>query len=218
MDSVFFCLEILGVIAFSISGALVAIRSKFDIFGVLVVGVITAVGGGITRDILVGQLPPKIFDNAYLVAVAALSAVLTFVLAYFKGKKFFIIQEKIEAINNYFDALGLAVFTVMGVETTLNYGFSYNILICITMGVITGVGGGLMRDIFTRSKISIFTKHVYALASIVGATIFYILRIKIQFATISTLVGVLVIFVLRLFATKYHWELPKAHIEEDKGK
>ena len=215
MDSVFFCLEILGIIAFSISGALVAIKSKFDLFGVVVVGIITAVGGGITRDILVCRLPPKIFYNQHLILISALTALLTFVLAYVKRSKFSIIRSKIEAINNYFDAIGLAVFTIMGVETTINYGYGDNILLCISTGVLTGVGGGLMRDIFVGLKPSIFTKHVYAIASIVGAITFYVLRINVAITTISTLVGVFIVFILRVIATKYRWELPKAHIDED---
>ena len=107
------------------------------------------------------------------------------------------------------------MFTVMGVETTISYGFMENTLLCITMGMLTGVGGGLMRDIFTRSKISIFTKHVYAIASILGALVFYVLRVHVEITAISTLAGVLVIFVLRVVATRYNWQLPKAHIEEE---
>lgn len=215
MDFVFFCLEILGIIAFSISGALVAIKSKFDLFGVVVAGVITAVGGGITRDILVDQLPPKIFYNQHLIFISVLTALLTFVFACVKRSKFSIIESKIEAINNYFDAIGLAVFTVMGVETAINYGYGDNFLLSISMGALTGVGGGLMRDIFTSSKPSIFTKHVYAVASIIGAITFYVLRINFALTTISTLAGVFIIFALRVTATKYRWELPKAHIDED---
>ncbi len=215
MDSVFFCLEILGIIAFSISGALVAIKSKFDLFGVVVVGIITAVGGGITRDILVGRLPPKIFYNQHLLLISALTALLTFVLAYVKRSKFSIIESRIEIVNNYFDAIGLAMFTIMGVEITINYGYGDNVLLSISTGVLTGVGGGLMRDIFTGSKPSIFTKHIYAIASIVGAITFYVLRISGTLTTISTLVGVFIIFILRVIATKYHWKLPKAHVDEN---
>ena len=214
MDPVFFCLEILGIIAFSISGALVAIKAKFDVFGVVVVGVITAVGGGITRDIIVGKTPPAIFSNAYLIGASALSALLTFALAYIKRSDFLTIKGKIEIINNYFDAVGLAVFTVMGVETTLAYGFTDNAFLCISMGVLTGVGGGLMRDIFTGSSPYIFTKHVYAITSIVGALLFYFLSVWVKIPALSTTVSVVAIFVLRVLATKYHWKLPKAHIEK----
>ena len=216
MYYVFFCLEILGIVAFSISGALVAIKSKFDIFGVLVVGAITAVGGGITRDIIVGHNPPAIFNNVYLIGISALSSLLTFILAFVKRSKFSLIKGKIEIINNYFDAIGLAVFTIMGVESTFGYGYTDHAFLSIAMGVLTGVGGGLMRDIFTGSAPYIFTKHVYAISAILGATAFYYLRVLFaEIPVLATIVGVLLIFVLRLLATKFHWKLPKAHIEDD---
>ncbi len=215
MDSVFFCLEILGIIAFSISGALVAIKSRFDAFGVLVLGVITAVGGGIIRDVLSGCLPPKIFYNGYLIGISVLFATLTFILAYVKRDKFWLIEVKIEAVNNYFDAVGLAVFTVMGVETAFNYGFSGNVILSIGMGLLTGVGGGVLRDVFTRSPPSIFTKHVYAIASMSGATLYYFLRIWVENTIISTTAGVLLIILLRVLATRYRWKLPKVHINEE---
>ena len=214
MNSVFFYLEILGVIAFSISGALVALNKKFDVFGVVIVGMITAVGGGIIRDIIVGHTPPKIFDNVYLIGVSVAVSLLTFVLAYVKRSKFLVIQNKIEVVNNYFDAVGLAVFTIMGVESIFSYGVANNVFLSISMGVLTGVGGGLLRDIFTGSLPYIFTKHIYAIASILGASVFYVLHINVDIPVVSTIVGVAVIFILRVLATKYHWKLPKAHIDE----
>ncbi len=215
MDSVFFCLEILGVIAFSVSGALVAIKSKFDVFGVLVVGVITAIGGGIMRDVMLGSLPPKIFNNGYLIVLSALFSILSFILAYFKRNKFKAIQDKIEIVNNYFDAVGLAVFTIMGVETAIGCEFGDNQIFSITMGLLTGVGGGLLRDIFTDSPPSIFTKHVYAIASISGAVLYYFLRFWTNNSVFATVLGIILIILLRALATKYRWELPKAHIEEN---
>ena len=215
MNYVFFCLEILGIIAFSISGAIVAIRRRFDIFGVVVVGLTTAIGGGIIRDVISGHTPPMIFSNAYLVGISVATSVLTFLLAYVKRSKFLAIQSKIENVNNYFDAIGLSVFTIMGVESVFTYGYDSNALFSISMGVLTGVGGGLMRDIFTGSTPYIFTKHVYALTSILGACIFYALRIYLQSTALSTIVGISVVFTLRVLATIYRWRLPIAHVEED---
>ena len=215
MNYVFFCLEILGIIAFSISGALVAIRRKFDIFGVVMVGLTTAIGGGIIRDVISGRTPPLIFSNAYLVFISVVTSLLTFLLAYVERSKFLAIQSKIEQVNNYFDAIGLSVFTVMGVETVFTYGYADNVLLSISMGVLTGVGGGLMRDIFTSSPPYIFTKHVYALTSILGACIFYALRIYLQNTALSTIIGISVVFILRVFATVYRWRLPIAHVDEE---
>ncbi len=207
-------LEIIGTIAFAVSGTLVAIKAKFDVFGVLVVGCITAVGGGITRDIIVGQTPPLIFSNLYILGIAALTSVTVFVIAYTKRKAFERIWEPIEHVNNYFDAAGLAAFTVMGTELAFAYGVSDNVLLTITLGVLTGVGGGLLRDIFTENTPYIFKKHVYALASILGASVYYIIRLYVDNTILPTVAGILVVFLLRLLATKYRWSLPKINLEE----
>ncbi len=205
-------LEIIGTIAFAVSGAFVAIKAKFDVFGVLVVGCITAVGGGITRDIIVGQTPPMIFSNLYVLAIAAATALVVFIIAYCKRTTFDRFREKIEQINNYFDAAGLAAFTVMGVELANSYG-AENAFLAITLGVLTGVGGGLLRDIFTGNIPYIFTKHVYAIASIVGASLYFVLRLYIDNAVLPTLLGISFIFQLRVLATKFRWSLPKVRLD-----
>lgn len=208
-------LEIIGTVAFAISGALVAIKAKFDIFGVIVVACVTAVGGGITRDLLIGQIPPKIFSNGYIVLIACLSAVAVFAVAYIRKAKFILLNDRIEKINNYFDALGLGAFTVTGVEIAFYNGLFENAFLAITMGVLTGVGGGLLRDIFTENTPYIFKKHVYALASILGATVYYVMRIYMVNAVFPTLVAIIIIVGLRILATKYRWSLPKVHLDQE---
>ncbi len=211
-EIVLLILEIIGTIAFAVSGTLVAIRAKFDVFGVLVVGCITAVGGGITRDIIVGQTPPLIFSNLYIMAIAGGTSVLVFAVAYVKRSAFERLWTKIERVNNYFDAAGLAAFTVMGTELAFAYGVSNNVLLTITLGVLTGVGGGLLRDIFTENTPYIFKKHVYALASIMGASVYYLIRLYADGTILPTLAGIAVVFLLRLFATLYRWSLPKIQL------
>ncbi len=208
-------LEIIGTIAFAVSGTLVAIKAKFDVFGVLVVGCITAVGGGITRDIIVGQTPPLIFSNLYILGIAALTSVTVFAIAYTKRKTFEKLWEPIEHVNNYFDAAGLAAFTVMGTELAFTYGISNNVLLTITLGVLTGVGGGLLRDIFTENTPYIFKKHIYALASILGASVYYVIRLYVDNTILPTIAGIIVVFLLRLLATKFRWSLPKIHLNEE---
>ncbi len=208
-------LEILGTIAFAVSGALVAVKAKFDVFGVVVVGCVTAVGGGITRDVIAGSLPPLIFSNLYILAIATVTSLLVFLVAYVKRNAFESIRERVDHINNYFDAVGLATFSVMGVELAFQYGLSANVFLSITMGVLTGVGGGLLRDMFTETPPYIFTKHVYAIASIIGATAYYVLRLYVD-NILATVVGILIVVLLRVLATKFHWSLPKVHIEENK--
>ncbi len=214
-------LEIIGTVAFAVSGTLVAIKARFDIFGVLVVGCITAVGGGITRDLIVGQTPPLIFSNLYILGIAAATSAGVFVIAYAKRKIFEGIRERIERVNNYFDAAGLAAFTVMGVELSFSaYFIQGNAFLSVTLGVLTGVGGGLLRDILTETTPYIFKKHVYALASILGAIVYYLLRLFMENIVLPTLVGLALVFLLRVLATRYRWSLPKVELEnlEEKKK
>ncbi len=217
-ERVLLILEIIGTIAFAVSGTLVAIKAKFDVFGVLVVGCITAVGGGITRDIIVGETPPMIFSNKYVIGIAAATSVLVFIIAYLKKSVFEEMREKIESINNYFDAAGLAAFTVMGTELAFSYGVSNNVLLSITLAVLSGVGGGLLRDIFTENTPYIFKKHIYAIASILGAIAYYVMRLYIDNAVLPTIAGMVVVFLLRVLATKYRWSLPKVQLTKNQEK
>ncbi len=102
----------------------------------------------------------------------------------------------------------------MGTELAFAYGISNNVLLTITLGVLTGVGGGLLRDIFTENTPYIFKKHIYALASILGASVYYAIRLYMDNTILPTVAGIAVVFLLRLLATKYRWSLPKINLEE----
>lgn len=217
-EQILFLLEILGTISFAVSGAFVAIRAKFDIFGVLVVGGVTSVGGGILRDILIGRTPPSIFFKTYILVIAIATSLIVFVLSYFQRKEFDEIRERIEHINNVFDAIGLAAFTVMGTEIPFVNGLSSNVFLSITLGVLTGVGGGVLRDILTETPPYIFKKHVYALASIFGACLYYLLRNLIGTTLLPCAATIVFIVGIRLLAARYRWSLPKIEIEERKEK
>ena len=140
-ETILFILEIIGTISFAVSGAFVAIKAKFDVFGVLVIGCITAVGGGIMRDILIGKFPPIIFSKVYILLIACASALIVFLISYQQRKKFDGLRDKIEHINNVFDAIGLAAFTVRSTELAFTYGFSYNVFLSLVLGVLPSVGG-----------------------------------------------------------------------------
>lgn len=208
-------LEVVGTVSFAVSGTFVAIKAKFDAFGVIVVGCTVAVGGGIIRDVISGKFPPLIFSNLGILAVAAVASIAVFIIAYLNNDKFTFLDEKTEIINNYFDALGLATFTVMGVEFANVYSFFQNPFFSITLGVITGVGGGLLRDIFTENTPYIFKKHIYAVAAVFGALIYYLLR-RFFFThntVIPTVIGIAVIVSLRVCATIFCWSLPKVKLQ-----
>lgn len=209
-------LEIIGTVAFAVSGAFVAIKAKLDIFGVLFIGCITAVGGGITRDLLIGKTPPTIFetDKLYILAIAAVSALVVFVAAYLSRKQFLTTYEHFEPIQNVFDAFGLAAFSVTGTAVAFEAGLSENPVLAILLGVLTGVGGGVFRDVLTSTTPYIFKKHVYALASIGGASVYYVMRLLMETTLIPSAVAMVLVVVVRLLAAKYRWSLPKVKLEE----
>ncbi len=208
-------LEIVGTIAFAVSGAFVAIKAKLDLFGVLFIGCITAVGGGIVRDLLIGATPPAIFGRAYILFVALGASALVFLLAYIKRKKFDEIQKKVEYVNTFFDAVGLAAFTVMGTEVAFVHGIYENAFLSIALGMLTGVGGGIFRDVLTDTTPYIFKKHVYALASIGGAIVYYLIRYNVEKAWIPSLIAGGLIVIIRMLAAHFRWSLPKVHFEEN---
>ena len=165
-ETITFILEMIGTVAFAASGALVGSEQKMDIFGVTVLGVITAVGGGMIRDVTLGIIPPGVFQKPVYAAVAVLTSVLVFFLLYFK-------RELLEGNVTYdkvmlvMDSVGLGIFTVVGVNTGIRQGFADNIFLLVFVGTITGVGGGLLRDMMAEVPPYIFVKHIYACASIV---------------------------------------------------
>ena len=141
-ETITFILEMIGTIAFAASGALVGSEQKMDIFGVSVLGVITAVGGGMIRDVTLGIIPPGVFQKPVYAAVAVLTSVLVFFLLYFKREmlKGNVTYDKVMLVM---DSVGLGIFTVVGVNTGIRQGFADNTFLLVFVGTITGVGGGL---------------------------------------------------------------------------
>ena len=213
-DILIHIMEWIGTIAFAVSGSLVAISCSLDLFGVIIIGCITAVGGGIMRDILIHNLPPNIFSNLIILAVAVVTSLVVFYIAYLKRKNFGQFKERIDSINNFFDALGLAAFSVTGVEVACASEYGGNVLLVITLGVLTGVGGGVLRDVLVNEKPYILTKHIYAIASILGSTIYYIISIHMEQRVWGAVIASFVTILIRMLAAKYHWNLPKIKIND----
>ncbi len=205
-------MEIIGTVAFALSGALVSISSGLDVFGVIFLACITAFGGGILRDVFLGINPPAIFCNFSIVALAIAVAVFAFVIAYIHKEKFNTFKVKIEAVNNIFDAIGLAAFVVIGCETACSYGYLSNGFFVVFSGMITGVGGGMLRDVLIDTTPYIFKKHIYAVAAIIGGILYFILRSYTKNVQLASLLSVILVFVIRMLATKYRWSLPKVQI------
>ena len=214
-EHVLTALEILGTIAFAVSGAFVAIKAKFDAFGVLVIGCLTAVGGGILRDILIGAVPPAIFSRLYVLGIAAATSLGVFIIAYIYRRQFDRLRERIERINTVFDAVGLAAFTAMGTEIAFTAGVWHNPFLSVTLGVLSGVGGGILRDILTETPPYIFKKHIYAVASIGGAALYYVARYYLDYTVLATALTLITVVTVRLLAAHYRWSLPKIRLTDE---
>lgn len=214
-ETMFYLLEMLGTIAFAISGAMVALERRLDIFGVLLLGLTTALGGGCVRDILLGDTPPQMFRNADYVLVALGTSLVVFLWAYFAKDYYFGHVERIDRVNNIFDAIGLGVFSVVGVHASMAAGNADNAFMCVFLGMLTGVGGGVLRDMMSREIPMVLRKRVYAIASILGAACYWLLTHWGMYETFAGIIGGAMVFLIRMLATHYRWSLPKVPHEEN---
>lgn len=206
MDELIYALEIIGAAAFAVSGAMAALEHDADIFGVIFLAVVTALGGGVIRDLLLGVTPPKMFVSYVYLAVAAVAALVVFADAYIRREKYRKHRDKLDSINNMFDAVGLAVFTVSGMNTAMQQ--SDNVLLILVLGMSTGVGGGMLRDMMINKMPKVLRKRVYAVASLLGGGVYYGLFALGVHETIAAVSGMAVIIALRVLATVYKWNLP----------
>ena len=211
MDEVLFVLELIGAAAFAVSGARAAIEKRADIFGVLFLAVTTALGGGVIRDVLIGRIPPVMFVSYWYLLISVAAALAVFIDAYLRSEKYKLHLDKLDAVNNIFDAIGLAVFTVSGMNAAMPV--SDNIILVLFVGMCTGVGGGMLRDVMTNTMPKVLRKRVYAVASLLGGGLYYAMYAlgANQLASIGC--GMLLIFALRLFATIYKWNLPSVKLD-----
>ncbi len=206
-------LEILGTIAFAVSGAMVGIRRGMDVFGVTVLGVVTAVGGGMVRDVTLNKVPAALTSPHYVV-MAIMTSLIVFALAFFRkrlaDRK---MQQIYELLMLLMDSLGLGIFTVMGVRAGVEAGYLDNAFLLAFLGVITAVGGGLLRDMMAGVPPYIFVKHVYACASVAGAVLCVILYHSAG-QTAALIFPSCLVFVIRLLAARFRWNLPRIEAEK----
>ncbi len=202
-------IELVAVASFAVSGAMTAVSKRLDAFGVIFIGIVSALGGGVFRDILLGNLPPMMFRNYSYIITATVAALSVFLVAYFSNRSYHRHAHTIDTVNNIIDAVGLGLFTAMGIRTAIDSGFGENAFFCMFLGVISGVGGGITRDIMIDTLPAVFCRHVYVVASIIGAVICYTLEMLGADRTCSLLVSVVSVVVIRLLATKYRWNFPR---------
>lgn len=198
MDLIYI-LDIIGTFAFAISGALVASKKDFDLFGVIIIAFVTAVGGGMTRDVLINAHPINwIGDLNYIWTILA-AVVFTFL---FKSK-----IAPLSKTMFLFDTIGIGVFTLLGTQKGLSYDL--HPFIAVVMGMVSSVIGGVIRDVLTNEVPLIFKKEIYASACLAGGTVYLItnhFELSENFQFIAT---VLTVIIIRLLAVRYHLQLPK---------
>ncbi|SEG07231.1 trimeric intracellular cation channel family protein [Flavobacterium urumqiense] len=194
----FHLLDIIGTMAFAMSGALTAMNKKLDPFGVFIIAFVTAVGGGTLRDIMIGRTPVGWMRDLNYVYVIAIG----FILAILFRKKFY----KLRTSLFLFDTIGLGVFTLIGLEKGISVGL--HPVICIALGTMTACFGGVIRDILCTEIPVIFRREIYATICILGGIVFFLLRKLDLDNDVLYLTTSLVIISVRLMAVKFKWYLP----------
>lgn len=195
-----YTLDLLGTAAFAASGALAGIRRDMDMLGVLVLGLVTATGGGTLRDLLLGDTPPFIFQNETYLYLSIIVSLLVFLfhhqLDYFKQPL------------NFFDAVGLGTFVVIGTGKALDFQIGF--LGSVMAGVMTATAGGVIRDILSNQVPLVLRKEVYASACVAGAILLTLLHDTSLPPNWALMASAFSVIVLRLLAIRYNWSLPRA--------
>ncbi len=197
-----YVLDLFGTMAFAVTGAFKAIEKKFDIVGIIILATITGLAGGTIRDVIIGKVPPNsIADPAYI-AITVATGIVIFLL-FSRLKKHWNLFLK-------FDAIGLGVFTIIGATFAYNI-FGLNFLAIAFAGIVTAIGGGILRDVFVQDTPIIFVKELYASASLIGVVVFYFILVLDGSLYLATILGIIITTGLRMVAMKFNWNLPRVH-------
>ena len=209
-NAIFQLCEAIGTAAFAVSGAMVAIDKGTDIFGGLLMAVFTALGGGTLRDVLIGHFPPRMFTNFHYVLLACICALTVFIIARIFKERYIERERLIEQVNNVFDAIGLGIFAVSGARIGMEAGFADNIFLTTFLGTTTAIGGGMLRDVLLQEMPFVLKKRVYAVAAIVGALGYALLMRMGMNSVMAYALGMMATIAVRILATVFRWNLPKA--------
>jgi uncharacterized membrane protein YeiH len=196
-------LDLFGTMAFAVTGAFKAIEHKSDIVGIIILSTITGVAGGVIRDIIFGKFPPTVVINPLYLVVTVVTAIVIFIL-YPSIKMHWNLFLK-------FDAVGLGVFTVIGASIAYNI-FGLNFLTMAFAGILTAIGGGILRDVFVNEVPLVFVKEIYASTSFIGVIILFVMLVMGINLYTATIPSILAVTSIRLLAMKYNWNLPRARI------
>lgn len=216
LDIILQIINIVGIISFAAAGAMIAIDKETDLFGVIFLSLITCFGGGILRDMIagheIGRMLPAFFTELKMeIIVCVCTAFVVFWLAFLLKERYVREEATVEQINNILDALGLGVFASVGTFAYVELGP----FVAITMGFISSVGGSIIRDVILRDIPLILRKRVYAVASILGSAVYYLVHEVLMKGipsanVVATLACIIVIFSIRMCATIFRWNMPKA--------
>ena len=201
-------IDLIGVFVFALAGATAAVRQRLDLFGVLVLSFATATAGGIARDLLIGAVPPAAFQDWRYFAAATLAGLVTFIW-----------HDAIERLRNpvrVFDALGLGLFAVAGTQKALAFGL--HPVMAALLGMLTGIGGGVTRDLLLSRVPVVFQSDIYALAALAGAVLVVLGHWLHWPAMPTAIAGTLLCFGLRIFAMWFNWHMPSARAESESHK
>lgn len=194
-------LDLFGTMAFAVTGAFKAIEHKSDIVGIIILSTTTGVAGGVIRDIIFGKFPPTVVINPLYLIVTVVTGIVIFIL-----------YPSIKIHWNLFlkfDAVGLGVFTIIGASIAYNI-FGLNFLTMAFAGVLTAVGGGILRDVFVNEVPLVFVKELYASTSFIGVIILFVMLVMGINLYSATIPSILAVTSIRLLAMKYNWNLPRA--------
>ncbi|MGN6541903.1 MAG: trimeric intracellular cation channel family protein [Ginsengibacter sp.] len=208
LHTFYYFLDVTGTFVFAISGATAAKQRGLDLFGICAVAYTVACGGGIIRDLCIGAIPPAGLTTWYYLVAAMVAAIMSIGL--------YPIVERLNRPVLLFDAAGLSLFAVTGAQKALSYG--HNAEVAVLLGIITAVGGGVMRDILLNRVPVILEKEIYASAALVGALI-VVLGTYIKWLSNDwiAIIALIVCFTLRMLALRFHWNLPSFSKDKNKG-
>ena len=196
-------IDILGTFAFAVSGAFAAMERKLDPFGILIISFVTAIGGGTIRDLVVGNLPVMWLHNDLMILVIFFTALISMLFGSY--------IRKLTTTLFVFDALGLGLFTITGIEIGIRYGLGSTV--CIALGTITACFGGVLRDVLLNKVPLIFRREIYALACIAGGSLYYFFHYMNWKSDGARIICILLIFIIRIIAVRFNLALPRVSLK-----
>lgn len=202
VEAVMRAIDLGATFVFALSGATAAVNRRLDIFGILVLSFVAGNFGGISRDLLIGSVPPAALTNGRYLLVSALAGLATFL--WYAG------IDKLRSPVLLFDAAGLSLFAVAGAQKAIDFGLSP--VMSALLGMLTGIGGGMMRDILLNDIPSVLRSDLYAVAALAGASVVVIGNVAGLHYGISAMLGAALCFGLRFMAIRHGWHLPTAHL------